>query len=104
MQLRVYTAENVMNELERAKVEYLEASIGITSKKRIVIPKLLHWHMRDFADDIESLLEWTYSQIPRTGSLKRSIMECLGRDAKVPLDKMVEIQPYEAEFRYLLPF
>ena len=93
-----------MNELERAKVEYLEASIGITSKKRIVIPKLLHWHMRDFADDIESLLEWTYSQIPRTGQLKRSIMECLSGDAKVPLTKMVEIQPYEAEFRYLLPF
>jgi len=29
-------------------------------------------------------------------------MECLSGDAKVPLTKMVEIQPYEAEFRYLL--
>lgn len=104
LQLRVYTAENVVNELERAKVEYLEVSIGITSKKKIVVPKLLHWHMRDFADDIGSLVEWTYSQLPRTGTLKRGIMECLSGDTKAPLAKMVEIQPYEAEFRYLLPF
>lgn len=92
-----------MNELERAKVEYLEASVGVTSKKRIVVPKLLQWHMRDFADDMESLLEWIYSQLPRSGSLKRLIMECLNGETKSPINKMVEVQPYESEFRYLLP-
>lgn len=92
-----------MNELERAKVEYLEASVGVTSKKRIVVPKLLQWHMRDFADDMESLLEWIYSQLPRSGSLKRLIMECLDGGTKSPINKMVEVQPHESEFRYLLP-
>lgn len=92
-----------MNELERAKVEYLEASVGVTSKKRIVVPKLLQWHMRDFADDMESLLEWIYSQLPRSGSLKRLIMECLDGETKLPINKMVEVQPHESEFRYLLP-
>ncbi|XP_038981068.1 uncharacterized protein LOC103703500 [Phoenix dactylifera] len=102
--LRVYTAENVVNELERAKVEYLEASVNITSKKKIILPRLLHWHMRDFADDVESLLEWIYSQLPRSRPLKRMIKECLNGDTKIPLIKMVEIEPYEAEFCYLLPF
>lgn len=103
LQLRVYTAADVVNELERAKIEYLEASVNITSKKKIILPKLLHWHMRDFADDMESLVEWIYSQLPRSGSLKRMLKECLSRDPRIPLVKMVELQPYRAEFRYLLP-
>ncbi|KAK2637492.1 hypothetical protein Ddye_032284 [Dipteronia dyeriana] len=101
--LRVYTPEEIVNELERAKMEYLEASVGVTSKRKILVPKLLQWHMRDFADDMESLLEWIYSQLPRSGSLKRLMMECLNVDIKAPITKMVETQPYEAEFRYLLP-
>ncbi|KAF8397481.1 hypothetical protein HHK36_016398 [Tetracentron sinense] len=101
--LRIYTAEDVVNELGRAKVEYLEASVGVTSKKKIVVPKLLQWHMRDFADDMESLVEWIYSQLPRFGSLKRLIMECLNGDTRSPIAKIVEIQPYESEFRYMMP-
>ncbi|XP_048231719.1 uncharacterized protein LOC8261658 isoform X1 [Ricinus communis] len=101
--LRVYTPEEVVNELGNAKVEYLEASVGITSKRKIVVPKLLQWHMRDFADDMESLLEWIYSQLPRSGSLKRLMMECLNGETKSSSTKMVEIQPYESQFRYLLP-
>lgn len=81
----------------------MEASVGITSKKKILVPKLLQWHMKDFADDLESLLEWIYSQLPPSSSLKRLIMECLIEETKSPLAKMVEIQPYDSEFRYLLP-
>ncbi|KAG5237572.1 WAP four-disulfide core domain protein [Salix suchowensis] len=102
--LRIYTPEEVVNELGRAKVEYLEASVGVTCKRKIVVPKILQWHMRDFADDMESLLEWIYSQLPRSGSLKRLMMECLNGESKFPLTKTVEVQPYESEFRYLLPF
>ncbi|KAF3433696.1 hypothetical protein FNV43_RR24799 [Rhamnella rubrinervis] len=100
--LRVYTSDNVVNEMERAKVEYLEASVGVTSKKKIVVPKLLQWHMSDFADDMESLVEWIYSQLPRSGSLKRLMMECLNGEIKSPRNKMVEVQPYQSEFRYLV--
>lgn len=102
MQLRVYTPEDVVNELGRAKVEYLEASIMVTSKRKIVLPKLLQWHMRDFADNLNSLLEWIHSQLPRSGTLKRLIMECLNCGAKSLATKMVEVRPYEPEFRYLL--
>lgn len=101
-QLRVYTPEEVVNDLGRAKVEYLEASIMVTSKRKIVLPKLLQWHMRDFADDLDSLLEWIYSQLPRSGTLKRLIMECLNCGIKSTAAKMVEVRPYEPEFRYLL--
>ncbi|KAI3793334.1 hypothetical protein L1987_35951 [Smallanthus sonchifolius] len=101
--LRVYTAEDIVNELARARLEYLDASVGVISKKKIMVPKLLQWHMKDFADDMESLLEWIYSQLPQSGSLKRLIMECLNGETKCNPAKMIEIQPYVYEFRYLLP-
>ncbi|XP_076903805.1 uncharacterized protein LOC143558958 [Bidens hawaiensis] len=101
--LRVYTAENIVNELARARLEYLDASVGVISKKKIMVPKLLQWHLKDFADDMESLLEWIYSQLPQSGSLKRLIMECLNGETKANPAKMIEIQPYVYEFRYLLP-
>ncbi|KAI3985137.1 hypothetical protein MKX01_027223 [Papaver californicum] len=99
--LRIYT-EDVVNELGRAKTEYLEASIGVTNKKRIVVPKLLLWYMQDFADDMESLLEWIYSQLPQSGPLKRLIMECLNGETKNLTTTVVKIHPYKSEFRYLL--
>ncbi|KAJ4808867.1 hypothetical protein LUZ62_021433 [Rhynchospora pubera] len=101
--LRVYTAENVTHELEMAKIEYLESSIKVAGRRKIVIPKLLYWHMRDFADDIESLLEWVHSQLPKHGSLKQVIKELLNTDLKTPILKAIEIEPYDAEFCYLLP-
>lgn len=103
MQLRVYTPEEVVNELGKAKIEYLESSVGITSKRKILVPKLLKWHMRDFADDMESLVEWIYSQLPHSGSsLKGLMMECLNCEPNSAATKMVEIQPYEFEFRYMI--
>ncbi|XP_062192998.1 uncharacterized protein LOC133896411 [Phragmites australis] len=108
--LRVYTADDVSNELERAKVEYLESSVRVVGRKQraVVVPKLLHWHMRDFADDAASLLEWVHSQLPRaSGPLKRAIREVLGansgRATPAPAAKMVEVEPYDAKFCYQLP-
>jgi hypothetical protein len=103
MQLRVYTAENVTHELEIAKLEYLKSSIKVAGRRKIVIPKLLYWHMRDFSDDMESLLEWIHSQLPKHGLLKRVIKELLSSDFKMPLVKAIQIEPYDAEFCYMLP-
>ncbi|KAF3676669.1 Calcium-dependent lipid-binding family protein isoform 1 [Capsicum annuum] len=90
--LRIYTPDEVANELERAKMAYLEASVGVTSKKKIMVPKLMQWHMKDFADDMESLVEWMYSQLASCCSLKKSMMDCLGAGEKKSLSiaKMIE--------------
>lgn len=103
LQLRIYTGDEVVNELGKARLEYLEAFVGVTSKKKIVVSKLLQWHMREFADDMESLLEWIYSQLPQSASVKRLVGECLNSETKFPVTRKVNIQPYASEFRYLLP-
>jgi hypothetical protein len=97
MQLLVYTAEDVSNELERAKVEYLESWVRVAGRRQLaVLPRLLHWHMRHFADDAASLLEWVHTQLPR-GPLKRAVREVLSNKL------VVEVEPYDADFCYMLP-
>ncbi|CAF1704227.1 unnamed protein product [Brassica oleracea] len=104
--LRVYTAEDVVNELIKARTEYLEASIGISGRKKIVIPRFLHKRFRDFAEDEGSLVEWICSQLPpvqRCLQVKETAVEWLKKKGESSLNKLVEVRPHEYEFRYLLP-
>ncbi|CAG7882427.1 unnamed protein product [Brassica rapa] len=104
--LRVYTAEDVVNELIKARTEYLEASISISGRKKIVIPRFLHKRFRDFAEDEGSLVEWICSQLPpvqRCLQVKETAVEWLNKKGESSLNKLVEVRPHEYEFRYLLP-
>ncbi|CAH8361954.1 unnamed protein product [Eruca vesicaria subsp. sativa] len=104
--LRVYTAEDVVNELIKARTEYLEASIGISGRKKIVIPRFLHKRLRDFAEDEVSLVEWICSQLPpvqRCLQVKETAVEWMNKKSESSLNKLVEVRPHDYEFRYLLP-
>ncbi|XAR61851.1 hypothetical protein NMG60_11016383 [Bertholletia excelsa] len=99
--VRVYTACQVENELEVAKREYLQAAVGIsTRRKQLGIPKLLDWYLLDFAKDLESLLDWICLQLPT--ELGKEAMKCLDRGKDEPLLQSVRVMPYEFNFRYLL--
>ncbi|TMW93647.1 hypothetical protein EJD97_011338 [Solanum chilense] len=99
--VRVYTAANIENELQVAKKEYLQASIGISrSKKLVAIPKLLDWYLLDFAKDLESLLDWICLQLPNEHG--KEAINCLERKNNEPLSNVLQIVPYEFSFRYLL--
>eukprot|EP01018_Ginkgo_biloba_P021407 Gb_10011 [translate_table: standard] len=96
--VRVYTAAEVEIELEVAKKEYLQAAISVTLKKKVLIPKLLDWYMRDFAKDTKSLLEWICEQLP--SSFRKAVEECL-KGKKEFISQVIEVMPYEFDFRYL---
>ncbi|XP_073157802.1 uncharacterized protein [Henckelia pumila] len=96
--VKIYTAEGVTAELERSKQEYLQAAIVVTaSSKKVAIPELLLRNMHDFAQDMESLVEWICQQLPTSGSLRKSIAH-VGKSSAI-----VEKIPYDFEFQYLLP-
>ncbi|KVI09327.1 Ternary complex factor MIP1, leucine-zipper [Cynara cardunculus var. scolymus] len=102
--VRVYTGDGVVNELERAKLEYLQASIVVTSGKKIGLPELLVRNMHDFAADLERLVEWLCQQLPTSGSLRKSMVDCFrGVNNTAKVSSIVEKLPYEFEFQYLLP-
>ncbi|XP_050218109.1 uncharacterized protein LOC126668919 [Mercurialis annua] len=101
--VRVYTGDNVTGELEKSKLEYLQASIIVTTTKRIAFPQLLLKNTFDFALDTNSLVEWVCHQLPTSGSLRKSIVDCFrtqnsGKIATISVDKL----PYDFEFQYLL--
>ncbi|XP_020261376.1 uncharacterized protein LOC109837505 isoform X1 [Asparagus officinalis] len=102
--VRIYTADGVSSELEKSKLEYLQASIVVTGTKRLMIPKLLIENMHDFATDMASLLEWICNQLPSSWSLRKSMAECLkGQSNSREISDIVDIIPYDFEFQYLLP-
>ncbi|GKV04687.1 hypothetical protein SLEP1_g16809 [Rubroshorea leprosula] len=96
--VRVYTASQVENELETAKREYLQAAVGISSRK-FAIPKLLDWYLLDFAKDLDSLLDWICLQLP--SELGKEAIKCLERAKSESISNFVQIMPYEFSFRYL---
>ncbi|KAL4576964.1 hypothetical protein LXL04_013065 [Taraxacum kok-saghyz] len=101
--VRVYTGDGVVNELEKAKLEYLQASIVVTSAKKIGLPELLLKNMHDFAQDLERLVEWLCQELPTSGSLRKSMVDCFRGVNNAKVSSIVEKLPYEFEFQYLLP-
>ncbi|KAK7291138.1 hypothetical protein RIF29_06048 [Crotalaria pallida] len=97
--VRVYTATQVESELEVAKREYLQATVGISPSK-FSIPKLLDWYLLDFAKDLESLLDWICLQLPSEHG--KEAIKYLEERKTEPLSQFVQIMPYEFNFRYLL--
>ncbi|CAB4282741.1 unnamed protein product [Prunus armeniaca] len=101
--VRIYTAEGVVAELEKSKLEYLQASIVVTSTKKIVFPELLLGNMLDFAGDVDSLVQWVCHQLPTSGSLRKSMVDCFrGQISSAKISATVEKMPYDFEFQYLL--
>ncbi|KAL9677267.1 hypothetical protein QQ045_005495 [Rhodiola kirilowii] len=98
--VRIYTAEGVISELERSKQEYLQASIMVTSTGKIAVPELLFKNMKDFAQDKESLVKWICHQLPVSGLLRKSMVECFRglKSSAVVIEKI----DYDFEFQYLL--
>ncbi|PIN18132.1 hypothetical protein CDL12_09204 [Handroanthus impetiginosus] len=102
--VKIYTADGVTNELERSKLEYLQAAIMVKSTKKVALPELLLRNMNDFAPDRDLLIEWLCQQLPTSGSLRKSIVDCFRgslHGAKAS-SGIVEKIPYEFEFQYLL--
>ncbi|GMN29994.1 hypothetical protein TIFTF001_002647 [Ficus carica] len=98
--VRVYSASQVEEELEAAKKDYLQATVGISRTNKLIIPKLLDWYLLDFAKDMESLLDWVCLQLPK--EVRNEAVKCLERRGRPPLSQVVQIMPYEFSFRLLL--
>lgn len=111
MQLRIYKADRVVMDLEKAKLEYLQASLVVTSTRRLMIPSLVHSNMHDFAKDMESLLRWICEQLPTSWSLRKSMVDCLTFSSSRSshnlnvnvMEEVVDVIPLDYDFQYLLP-
>ncbi|KAL8172092.1 hypothetical protein V2J09_023896 [Rumex salicifolius] len=94
--VRVYTASQVEQELEVAKRDYLQASVGFTKSERIIIPKVLNWYLLDIVKDFESYLNWISLQLPI--ELRKEAIKCLDRGKHKHISQRFQVAPYDFSF------
>ncbi|KAL8477141.1 hypothetical protein ACS0TY_029442 [Phlomoides rotata] len=100
--VRVYTASQIESELERAKRDYLQAAVAISTSNKLVVPKLLDWYLLDFAKDMDALLDWVSLQLP--DELRNQALKCLDTKDTQPLSTVLQVMPYNFSFRYLIVY
>lgn len=95
----MYTGAQIEKELEKAKRDYLQAAVGISTPNKLAIPKLLDWYLCDFAKDVESLMDWICLQLPN--ELRSEAVKCLEVARRSPFPQPIQVLPYEFRFRYI---
>ncbi|XP_062201531.1 uncharacterized protein LOC133904075 isoform X2 [Phragmites australis] len=100
--LRVYTAKNVMEELEGAKREFLQATVVVRkSKKKVFLPRLLERYAREACLGPDDVLPWVQREggMAADGQAQQdAIQQCAGSRRKAA--QSVEWLPYSARFHY----
>lgn len=98
MQLRVYTAKNVLAELETAKKDFLQANVLAKNSKKIHLPKILERYAKETSLDNDDLLKWVSENVNR--KMHESIKECSDSKNK-KASQIIEWLPYHTKFRYV---
>ncbi|EOY26191.1 Uncharacterized protein TCM_027609 [Theobroma cacao] len=97
--VRIYTAKNVREELEEAQRDFIRASVGVTSKGKQLVPKLLHCFAKGFVDD-SNLAVWISHYLP---SHQAAFVEQFISQRRQSLlgSRNCGIIPFDSRFRYL---
>jgi hypothetical protein len=101
----VYTAKNVMEELERAKREFLQATVVVRkSKKKVFLPRLVERYAREACVGPDDVLPWAQREggvsvsASATADERPAVQRGVGSRRKAV--QAVEWLPYTARFRY----
>eukprot|EP00249_Psilotum_nudum_P008449 c21275_g2_i2 orf=431-2671(-) len=97
--VRVYTAKNIQAELQASLRDYVRASVGITAKGKLLLPKLLHTFARELLEE-SYLLDWICQFLP---SSQRNIVQTFlqQRHHRFLSSKNFMVTPFDFRFRYL---
>lgn len=98
--VRVYTSKNVHEELEAAKREFLQASIGFQSDKKVLLPKILEWYSREASISSNGLLDWVSQYVDEKE--KETMLKCVRAKPHKNTSHCIEWVSYSFNFRYLL--
>lgn len=99
MQVRIYTAKNVKEELQEAQRDFIRASVGVSSKGRLLVPKMLHCFAKGFVDDA-NLAVWISHYLPPHQAA--FVEQCISKRRQSLLgSRNCGILPFDSCFRYL---
>ncbi|CAN6573724.1 unnamed protein product [Malus baccata var. baccata] len=97
--VRTYTAKNVREELQEAQRDFIRASVGVSSKGRLLVPKMLHCFAKGIVDD-SNLAVWISHYLPPHQAA--FVEQCISQRRQSLLgSRNCGILPFDSRFRYL---
>ncbi|TVU07707.1 hypothetical protein EJB05_41073, partial [Eragrostis curvula] len=97
--VKIYTANNVREELQDAQRDFIRASIGVSRKGKLLVPKMLHCFARGFVDD-NSFPIWISHFLPQQQAT--FVDHCVSQRRQSLLGtRTFGIIPFDSRFRYL---
>lgn len=97
--LRVYTAKNVIDELEKAKREFLQGNVVVKKSRKIYLPKILERYAKETSLSCHDLLKWVSENVDR--KMQEAIEKCRDCKNKRKASQAIEWLPYNMRFRYV---
>ncbi|CAN7001742.1 hypothetical protein IGI04_020558 [Brassica rapa subsp. trilocularis] len=98
--VRIYTAKGVKEELLEAQSEFIQASVGLSSKGKLLVPKMLHCYAKSLVED-SNLGVWISKYLPPHQAA--FVEQCISQRSRQSLlsSRSCGILPFDSRFRYL---
>ncbi|XP_078165830.1 uncharacterized protein LOC144560489 isoform X3 [Carex rostrata] len=94
--IRLYTSQDVYEELESAKCNYIRENVIISDKGKIALPRVLHCYAKDASFELRDIIDMVCKCLHEP--MRMSLESCL---TKKP-EKCVEWLPFKTNFRYVV--
>ncbi|URD85299.1 Ternary complex factor MIP1 [Musa troglodytarum] len=94
--VRIYYSDQLFQQLESAKEDYIRATVGIWKEQKILLPKLVDSYAKDTKLSSQRLVDMVQCYLPET--LRKAMQRCQNGRSK----KTIEWVPHNFSFRYLL--
>ncbi|XP_038884868.1 uncharacterized protein LOC120075483 isoform X2 [Benincasa hispida] len=97
--VRIYTADNIREDLLEAQRDFIRASVGVSSKGRLLVPKLLYCFAKNSVDDV-NLAVWISHYLPPHQAA--FVQGCVSQRRQSLIGSCnCGILPFDSHFRYL---
>ncbi|XP_020267281.1 uncharacterized protein LOC109842804 [Asparagus officinalis] len=97
--VKVYTPRNLKDELQEAQRDFIRASVGLSSKGKLLVPKMVQSFARALVDD-SKLAIWISRFLPQEQAA--FVEQCVSQRRQSFLgSRNCGVLPFDARFRYL---
>lgn len=99
LQVKIYSPANVKEELQEAQRDYVRASVGVSSKGKLLVPKMLYCFARGIVDDA-NLAIWISQFLPQQQAA--FVQQCMSQRRQRFLGSCnFRVMAFDSRFRYL---
>ncbi|KAK8941872.1 hypothetical protein KSP40_PGU014907 [Platanthera guangdongensis] len=97
--VRIFTAKTVQEELQSSMTDYIQASVGVNEKGKLLLPKLLHSFTKGVVED-SFLVDWICRHLTPEQAAIVQRSSCLNKQRLLHA-RSFTVVPFNSRFRYL---